>query len=162
MSKKTKEKVKLFEKAVLSDAGAARELYEKEDKQFKFRLICTGIALVSTIVSIIGLTVWSSMPDIIAVISLVLGVAAAILSGPVNVVKLFLKTGKLFYYIMPIFILDIAMFGIGLVFALMIFVFAPVVFTAFNLYQSYINRKDAEAFLALNNNLKETTTYEEN
>lgn len=151
---KKKEKVKLFEKVEISGPEFAKELYEKESKKFKFRLVCTIAALIATLIFILFSGPLSSLSDIavIETVSIVIyvgGLLCTLLSGPVGVLKLFLKAGKFCYWIVPFILFDLIFFVIGLAVALIAFCVAPVIFAAYNLYQSYLTKKDAQEFLAL-------------
>ena len=151
---KKKEKVKLFERVEISGPEFAKELYEKESKKFKFRLICTIAALAATLAFSLFLGPLKNLTDIAVIDILVssvyiIGMILTVVSGPVGVLKLFLKAGKFCYWIVPFVLFDLIGFIFGLCMALSVFCFAPVVFAAYNLYQSYITKKDASEFLAL-------------
>lgn len=62
---------------------------------------------------------------------------------------LFLKAAKFCYWIVPFILFDLIGFVVGLGIAFVAFFAAPVIFAAYNLYQSYITKKDASEFLAL-------------
>lgn len=54
--------------------------------------------------------------------------------------------------IVPLFLFDLIGFVVGISFAFVVFCSLPVVFAGYNLYQSYITKKDAQCYLALSDN----------
>ena len=72
---------------------------------------------------------------------------ATILTGPKNIVKLIWKCGLFGYWIVPLWIVDLGGFIAGLCLAFIALLTLPIVYALYNLYQTYINMKDAKEFL---------------
>lgn len=152
MSRK-KEKVKFFERVVIEDVSYAEEVYERESKRFKISLICTAVAALGTLLFNVGQTsdalkllLWGVF-GWATVLFYGEGLIGTILTGPKNVLKLIWKVGLFGYWIVPFFGIDLLGFVFSISAALIVLVFYPVVFSLYNLYQSYTNMKDAEDFL---------------
>ena len=153
MSRK-KEKVSLFEKEVITNSVQAEAIIEKENKKYKFALVCTGLSLFATSMTLLSFTPlaeWAIF-DWLEVIFIPLwgaGVVATFLTGPMNILKAVIKVGKISWFVVPVFPLDLICFLAGMGFALIALVFLPTLYAAYNLYQSYLNKKNAETFLGL-------------
>lgn len=168
MSRK-KEKVSLFEKEVITDSGQAEAIIEKENKKYKFALVCTGLSLFATSMTLLSFTPlaeWAIF-DWLEVIFIPLwgaGVVATFLTGPMNILKAVIKVGKISWFVVPVFPLDLVCFLAGMGFALIALVFLPTLYAAYNLYQSYLNKKNAETFLGLivNTSVTEEKTQTQN
>ena len=153
MSRK-KEKVKLFERIIIEDALNAESIFEKERQRFKFNLICTAIAAIATLIIQVGQTavgdyLFFGIFEWIAFAVYVVGVIAAIASGPINSLKLIWKLGTFGYWIIPFWIVDLVGFVAGLAIGLILLIMTPVVTALYNLYQSYLNMKEAEKYLTV-------------
>lgn len=147
-----KEKTSLFEKVEITDPEYAQKIYEKETQKFKLKLICAGVSLLTSISWLLYFLLESVSPTAIEdllLISLGIGIIATIVSGPITIIKTIFKVGQIGYTIMPIILLDVFCFIIGIWLALAALLIAPVLHCAVILYQSYKNKKAAEEFLAL-------------
>lgn len=147
--KNAKTKEKLFERMVIEDREFAQQTYDKEAKKFKFKLICTGISLFSTL----GCFLWkvdlgAFLNELIAFVTIA-GWIATIISSPLNVLKTIVKFAKIGWYIVPFYLFDLIGATLGAVLALYIFYAFPVVFCIIGLYQSYLNKKYSEEYLEL-------------
>lgn len=157
--KKAKKKEKLFERVEITDQEFAQLTYDTEQKKFKFKLICTGISLFSTL----GVFLWkvdlgAILNELIAFVTIA-GWVATLISSPLNVLKTIVKFAKIGWYIVPFYLIDLIGAALGAVLALYIFYAFPVVFCVIGLYQSYLNKKDAEEYLELvDEELPETQT----
>lgn len=145
--KNAKTKEKLFERMEITDQKFAQQIYDKEQKKFKFKLICTGISLFSTV----GYFLWkvdlgAFLNELIAFVT-VTGWVATLISSPLNVLKTIVKFAKIGWYIVPFYLFDLIGAALGAGLALYIFYAFPVVFCVIGLYQSYLNKKDAEEYL---------------
>lgn len=150
--KKVKEKPSFIEKEEITNEAHARELLEKESKKFKFKLICTGISVLTTIMWVLGFTI-DDLPNVIEYIMVGIsgiGILATIICGPIEIFKIIGKFIKYGFYIgvaFPLFlILTVPMAALLAVYLL---IFAPVIYSAVALYNSYQKKKDAEIFLGL-------------
>ena len=143
--KKVKEKPSFIEKEEITNEAHARELLEKESKKFKFKLICTGISVLTTIMWVLGFVIEYIMVGISGI-----GILATIICGPIEIFKIIGKFIKYGFYIgvaFPLFlILTVPMAALLAVYLL---IFAPVIYSAVALYNSYQKKKDAEIFLGL-------------
>ncbi len=146
------EKNTLFEKVEITDPEYAQKLYEKETQKFKIKVICAGVSLLTSISWLLYFLLESVLPTAIEdllLIPLGIGIIAAIISGPITIIKTIFKVGKIGYTIMPIILLDIFCFIMGILVALVALVYVPILHCAVILYQSYKAKKAAEEFLAL-------------
>ena len=149
MSKK--ERVPFFEKEIFTDVNYAKQVYEREEGKFKFKAICTGASAIGTaLFYLFGLLAeYVDIFNDIALVPLLVAIVAAVLTGPTMIFKFAHKTGKLLWFITPIIFADLVMYVFGYWIALVVLVFAPVLFALYNLYLSYINRKAAQDFLGV-------------
>lgn len=87
-----KEKVNLFEKIDINDPDYAQRVYDKETEKFKFKLICGGISLLTSIawlcVNAFGM---NSVAANITGLFIPVGIIATILSSPKSI---FARHGK--------------------------------------------------------------------
>lgn len=147
-----KEKISLFEKVEITDPEYAQKLYNKETQKFKLKLICAGISLLTSISWLFYFLLESIMPTTVEdllLIPMAVGIIAAVVAGPITVVKTVFKIARTGWHIIPFFLLDIVGFLFGLIFAVLGLLFVPVLYCAIILYQSYNTKKEAESFLAL-------------
>ncbi len=145
--KNAKTKEKLFERVVMTDQEFAQQTYDSEQKKFKFKLVCTGISLFSTV----GYFLWkvdlgTFLNELIAFLT-VAGWIATLLSSPLNILKTIFKFAKIGWYIVPFYLIDLIGAILGAVLALYIFYAFPVVFCIIGLFQSYLNKEDAKEYL---------------
>lgn len=146
---KKKEKVVFLEDVQIADKSAAQKLYEKENKWFIFKLICTVISLLGTIIMV---TDSVGKSDIFGYV-VILGIIACILAaGPFIVIKTCWNFVKLGWYLVPVFPIDICVALCAGVLGLVILLYAPVVYCLFGLAKSYKNKKQAEQYLAMSGN----------
>lgn len=170
---KKKEKVSFFEKVEFENSSVANDFLAKENRNIKFKFICAVLAGVGTLVMSLGMNQTtthifdSDLMGTIGVIIFVAGIIATLLSGPLNIVKLIWKLGKFCYWVVPFLLVDLAAFVFGLCMGLVVFMYFPVVFAVYNLYQSYRNKVEAEKYIALYSGLtgsygstKESNVYE--
>lgn len=156
--KKAKTKEKLFERVEITDQEFAQQTYEKEQKKFKFKLICTVISLFSTV----GCFLWkvdlgAFLNELIAFVT-VAGWVATLISSPLNVLKTIVKFAKIGWCIVPFYFIDLIGAALGAVLALYIFYAFPVVFCIVSLFQSYLNKKDAEEYLEMGDDISDDLT----
>lgn len=145
--KNAKTKEPIFERMVIEDQEFAQQIYDKEQKKFKFKLICAGISLFSTI----GYFLWNvnlgALLNELIAFGAIAGWVATLISSPLNVLKTILKFAKIGLYVVPFYLIDLIGAVLGAALALYIFYAFPVVFCIIGLYQSYLNKKDAEDYL---------------
>lgn len=150
--KKTNEKPSFIEKEEITNEAYAHELLEKEGKKFKFKLICTCISILTTIMWIVGTGV-GKIPEAIEYIIvgiLGIGILATIISSPIEILKIIGKFIKYGFYVgvaNPIFILLTV--PLAALLAIFLLIYAPVVYCGVSLYNSYQKKKSAEMFLGL-------------
>lgn len=149
-----REKVDFFEREVITDSSHAQSIVTREDKKFRFILICTALSLVSSVFALLAFTpvldwpifAWLDIGNISEIIWII-GIAGTFLTGPVNVIKAIVKIGTYSWFIIPIFPISLIVFCLAMGFTLAALAIAPVVFAAYNLYISYLNKKEAETFI---------------
>lgn len=154
MSKKIK-KVNLFEKVDITDPDYATKLYEKEEQKWKVKLICTAIAALGSVGSMLNGNFLQSDNDFLAGICGLFwlsGIIAAFISSPINVFKVILKCGSIAYHIVPFLLIDLAAFVLGLGLGFVAVFMLPVIPCLVTLYQSRQNMKYAKDYLALYHN----------
>ena len=163
--KQEKKKVRLFEKVEITDPEYAQKLYGKEESKFKWKLICTGVALIG---SIGGYYCFNNTGDSGFLTGLLgtlwlLGIAAVVAAGSFkSLFGIIIKFGKFGWYIVPFAGLDLIGFAFGAVFGVMASLIFPVIPCAITLYQSYKNMNDAKDYLALwNHSTVQTANNEE-
>ena len=150
-----REKVNFFEREVITDSNHAQSIITREDKKFRFILICTALSLVSSVFGLLAFTpvldwpifAWLDIGNISEIIWII-GIVGTILTGPVNVIKAIVKIGTYSWFIIPVFPINLIVFCLAMGFTLVALAIAPVVFAAYNLYISYLNKKEAESFIA--------------
>ncbi len=147
--KNQKEKEKFFERMEISDPEYAQKVYNKEHNWFKFKLICAGIALPTSIIWFFSDAI-KDLPVISTVMAIIMsaGYVAALISCPFMIIKTVFKVARFMYALVPFILLDVFAGAIGLVAALFMFLYAPAVYCAIGIYQSYKNLNEAKAFLA--------------
>ena len=96
----------MFEKGTeFTNLNHAKQVAEKEGKKIKFKLICAGISLLTTIV---WLLYWfagiegTAMEDVLGV-PLVIGVVAMFVCTNISYFKYFGKCCKITWFLIPIF-----------------------------------------------------------
>lgn len=158
----SKKKVNFFEKEEISDRTYAEELYAKEEKKFKFILICVALAAVSTVIAAIAMSDFGDT-DLFFTLEPVLmtiwgiGLLATIISGPSKVFKTIINLSMFGYYIIPLPLVDLVGLVFGFVAGAALLIYVPVVFPLYNLYISYRNKNDALEFLQLTEALANST-----
>ena len=149
--KNVKKQERLFERIEITDQEFAQKMYNDEPKKFKFKLICAGISLFSTV----GFFLWkvdlgTFLNNLIAFVSIA-GWIATIISSPLNVLKTIVKFAKIGRYIIPFYFFDLIGVVLGAFLALYIFYGFPIIYCIIGLYQSYLNKKAAKDYLNLSN-----------
>lgn len=143
-----KEKVSLFEKPEITNREYAQKTYDQESAKFKFKLICAGLSLLTSLgwllQSVLG---DSQFASILTGILLLIGFAATIISSPITLIKTAFKLVRFGWYIVPFALVDLFGAAVGAMAAIALFGFAPVVYCVIGLYQSYLSKKEAERFL---------------
>lgn len=158
-----KKKVSLFERIEITDPDYAQKMYDKEVNKFKFKLICTGVALVGSVGGWFLINPISNnfLSTCLSVLWLV-GVIATIAAGSIgNLFKVIFKFGKIAYNIVPFILIDLVCFVFGLALGFLVCMLFPVVPCAITLYQSKENIRNAKDYLALyyhNSKIKEEET----
>lgn len=157
-----KKKVQLFEGVEISDLEYARTVYNKEKSRLKFKLICAGIALLTSIIWLFSDTI-KDLHVISTVMAIIMsaGYVAALISCPFVIIKTVFKVARFMYALVPFILLDVFAGAIGLVAALFVFLYAPVAYCAIGIYQSYKNLNEAKAFLTYYNASKVIEVVEE-
>ena len=148
-----KEKVRLFERIRVDDPEWARKTYDRENARFKIKMICTAVSLLTPIgwwVYSWGLEVGAVL-DFVFSLLMMLGWGATIVAAPGQVFKTILALAKIGWYIVPFVFFDLIGFVAGMSLGLVAFLYVPTVFCAMGIYQSHLNRKAAEEYLALSN-----------
>lgn len=156
MSKKMK-KVNLFEKVDITDPDYATKLYEKEEQKWKLKLICTVIAALGSIGSMLNGNFLQSDHDVLATICGFFwlgGIVASFIASPINVLKVILKFGSVAYHIVPFLLIDLVSFILGLGLGFVAVFMLPVIPCLVTLYQSHQNMKYAKDYLAMYHNEK--------
>jgi len=151
--KETKERRKFFEKPEITELDYAQALLEKENKKFKFKLICTGISILPSIFWLVAKWLPSNFFGDCCAIIAIIGWIATIICNPLGILKTMAKFTYFGLLLVPIVFFNIFAAAIGFVLALMLLIYAPVVYCLFGLYQSYLNKQEAEEFLYLNKTL---------
>ncbi len=158
MSKKVKNKETMFEKGTeFTNLNHAKQVAEKEGKKIKFKLICAGISLLTTIV---WLLYWfagiegTAMEDVLGV-PLVIGVVAMFVCTNISYFKYFGKCCKITWFLIPIFPIDIIFCIMGGVAFMMASLYVPVLPCLITLYQSYITKKEAENYISVTDDYTE-------
>lgn len=158
MSKKVKNKETMFEKGTeFTNLNHAKQVAEKEGKKIKFKLICAGISLLTTIV---WLLYWfagiegTAMGDVLGV-PLVIGVVAMFVCTNISYFKYFGKCCKITWFLIPIFPIDIIFCIMGGVAFMMASLYVPVLPCLITLYQSYITKKEAENYISVTDDYTE-------
>ena len=158
---KQKKKVSFFERIEITDPDYAQKVYDKENGRFKFKLICTGLALIASICGLVMVNVHSDMAFLSSLLGFLwfLGMIATVLAGSLlNFLKIILKFGQVAYYIVPFVLVDVVCFALGALLGFIVCLIAPVVPCAITLYQSYQNLNDTKNYLELH--CQETTTVQ--
>lgn len=154
-----KKKINLFEKIDITDKDYAEKIVEKETTKFKFKLICTGVSLLTSIIWLF-MDILEKSPGIIGdffAILMILGWVATFIANPLTVIKTIWKCIYYGWYIVPIVFVDLCTAAIGFVIALFVLLYAPVIYCLIGLYSSYKAKKSAEEFLLLHNEMSKTT-----
>ena len=156
MSKKMK-KVNMFEKVHITDPDYATKLYEKEEQKWKFKLICTAIATLGSVGSMLNGNFLQSDHDVLATICGFLwlgGIVASFIASPINVLKVIFKFGSVAYHLVPFLLIDLVAFVLGLALGFVAAFMLPVIPCLVTLYQSHQNMKYANDYLAMYHNEK--------
>lgn len=151
MARKTKKRETMFEKGMeFTSVADAQATYNKADKKFKFTLICSAVSILATIAWALSSTAIYAHPVGMEICDAMMkvGLIAMFIGTNVNYFKYLFKAIKITWFIIPIFPLDLffCLFGAAAFFIFSLFL--PVVPCLFTLYQTYINKKEAETYLA--------------
>ncbi len=149
-----KEKVNFMDKIEFDSSEYAKQLYQKETRKLKFKIICAAISLLTPLAWAVfmftelgnNLFVGYTMGTF-----LYAGIAATIISNPIQILKTTLKAGAFGWYIAPILLIDILTFMLGLAISVIALLLVPTIHCGVGVYQCYRNRKDAEVYFTLNN-----------
>ena len=157
MSKKVKTKETMFEKGTeFVNLNHAKQVAEKEGKKIKFKLICSAISLVTSIAWLIyGSGVEGTTAEDILGWFVVIGVAAMLVCTNINYFKYFGKCCKITWFLIPVFPIDLIFCVMGGAAFMMSSLYAPVVPCLISLYQSYVNKKEADNYISLTDNYTE-------
>ena len=150
--KQEKKKVGLFEKVEITDPEYAQKMYDKEESKFKWKLICTGVALLGSIGGLCCFNHAVTNDFLYGLLGLLwlLGIAAVIAAGSfMSLISIILKFGKIAYTIVPFILIDVVCFIFGAALGFVACMVLPVIPCAITLYQSYKNMTEAKNYLAL-------------
>ncbi len=154
-----KQKVKFMDEIEFSSSEYAKQLYIKENKKLKFKIICALISLLTPLVFILLYTtkkagielVNNAFSEMFFTVLFCAGIGATIISNPLQIVKTTWKLMLFGWYIVPIVFIDLIAVIFCLWFSMIALFFIPTIHCAIGIYQSYRNKKDAEVYCMLNN-----------
>lgn len=139
----SKEKKPLFDIEEFSTYDYAKQIYEREHKNFKIKLICTIISITSTIAWLLEDVIGGSVLGFL----LLVGMMATIISSPKVVLRTAARIIYYGWYIMPYPILDMLGALVGFLVAFGILGWAPIIYCLLGLYQSYRTMREAKLFM---------------
>lgn len=150
MSRKNKEKETFIEEGIeFTSLEHAKQVAEKEGKKLKFKLICAGISLLTTIV---WLLYWFAgiegtvMEEILGV-PLVIGVVAMFVCTNISYFKYLWKSIVVAWFLIPIFPIDVLMCIMGAAVFFIFSIYFPIVPCIMAIRQSYGNKQEACAYI---------------
>jgi len=148
---KEKENQSYFDSISFENEDIAKNYLKNCEKTHKIKMIFTGISLLSTLgyFLVMGLIQSDFFMGLGAVMILAGFVSAFIVNG-VGALKFPIKCAKFFWFIIPIFPVDIAFGLIGIIVGVMGLFFIPIVVCLSGVAQSKRNCKAAREYLALN------------
>ena len=145
-----------------SSSEYAKQLYIKENKKLKFKIICAAISLFTPLVWVfffsfkdVPFTTNSQLMDNVLgffIVGLfIAGIVATIISNPVQIIKTTFKLAAFGWFLVPFIIADIMAAILGVCVSIIVLMFVPTLHCVVGIYQSYRNKKDAEVYCMLNN-----------
>ena len=80
---KQKKKVSFFERIEITDPDYAQKVYDKENGRFKFKLACTGMALIASICGLVMVNVDGDASFLLSFLGFLwfIGMIATVLAG---------------------------------------------------------------------------------
>lgn len=160
-----KKKVKFMDEIEFSSSEYAKQLYIKENKKLKLKIICAFISVLTPLVWIFlfsfkektgaAFTTNSVLADniigMVLSVFLLAGIGATIISNPVQIIKTTFKLAEFGWFLVPFIIADIIAAIVCACVSVISLMFVPTFHCAVGIYQSYRNKKDAEVYCMLNN-----------
>lgn len=150
MSRRNKEKETFIEEGMeFTSLEHAKQVAEKEGKKLKFKLICAGISLITTIV---WLLYWFAgiegtvMEEILGV-PLVIGVVAMFVCTNISYFKYLWKSIVVAWFLIPIFPIDVLMCIMGAAVFFIFSIYFPIVPCIMAIRQSYQNKQEADSYI---------------
>lgn len=146
-----KEQIDLIEEKQFNDAAYAEDVLKICQvllEKIKRGMIIAGIASVSSIIMVL-----TSEIEIISnacfIISVVGAIAAYIIGGGFgDAVRMAVKLAKWGWFICPMFPIDIVVFIVVLIFAIIAFFFLPIIFVFLHYRQINTDKEKAELYLS--------------
>lgn len=146
-----KQKVELIEERQFNEAAYAEDvlkLCQMQLEKIKLGMIIAGIATVSSIIMVL-----TSKIEIISnacfIISVIGAIVAYIIGGGFgSAVKFAVKLAKWGWFICPVFPIDILVFIVVLILAIIAFFFLPVIFVFLHYRQVKADKDAAETYLS--------------
>ena len=146
-----KEKVELIEEKQFNEAAYAEDVLKLSQVQLekiKIGMIIAGVATLSSIIMVIASKI-EIISNACFIISIVGAIAAYIIGGGFgSAIKLAVKLAKWGWFICPTFPIDILVFIVVLVFAVIAFFFLPLIFVFLHYRQVKADKVAAETYLS--------------
>lgn len=150
---KKKYDVQFVEIPAFESDEEAMKVLNREEKKFTLNIIATVLALLGTFLFLVSQNeafdfLFKGVLEYISFGIYAAGLLGTIALNPIKTFKSVIKVAKFGYNIVPFILFDLIggaiFFGVGLIGLF----YVPVAYAAYNLYDSYRTKKEANLFLA--------------
>lgn len=148
MSGRNKEKM-VEEAMVFNSLEHAKKVAEKEGKIIKFKLVCAGLSLLTSIVWLLywfGCIKTAAAEDILGV-PLLIGIVAMFVCTNISYFKYLWKSIVVAWFLIPVFPIDFVMCIMGAAVFFALSIYFPVVPCIMAVRQSYRKIQEAESYI---------------
>lgn len=151
MSEKNRTKRKMFDEGMqFTSLEHAKQVSEKEGKKIKFKLICAGISVLTTVVWVIE---WltgvgqTALGDVLGVV-MIIGWIAMFVCTNIRYFKYLWNSIVIAWFLIPIFPIDLMCCIVGAVVFFGFSLYAPVVPCLLALRQSHLTKREADEYIS--------------